>query len=155
MSTFINLLEVVYPVGTVYQSFNSNSPAAMFGGTWEQIEDQFLYNTTVSGSTGGSKTHDHHWFLGWIEWYGTHPSMSNGDSTICFTSETEPYGSDNDSTEYVIQRKKSQSPWAHTNAADISPGKASKPASAMMECATTESSAMPPYITCYCWRRTA
>lgn len=154
MSTFINLLEVVYPVGTVYQSFNSNSPAAMFGGTWEQIEDQFLYNTTVSGSTGGSKTHDHHWFLGWLEWYGTHPSMSNGDSTICFDSKTEPYDSE-DGINYVIQRKNGSSPWNHINAGSISSGTASKPVSAMMECATTESSAMPPYITCYCWRRTA
>lgn len=153
MSTFINLLEIVYPVGTVYQSFNSNSPAAMFGGTWEQIEDQFLYNTTVSGSTGGSKTHDHHWFLGWLEWYGTHPSMCNSDSTICFESSDGPYDVDG-RTDYVIQRKKSQSIWGHSHAASLSSGTASKPASAMMECATTESSAMPPYITCYCWRRT-
>lgn len=154
MSTFINLLEVVYPVGTVYQSFNSNSPAAMFGGTWEQIEDQFLYNTATSGSTGGSKVHDHHWFLGWLEWYGTHPSMDNLNSTTCFNSNTEPYGG-GEGTEYTIQRKKAQSKWGHSKAASLSSGTASKPASAMMECATTETSTMPPYITCYCWRRTA
>ena len=154
MSTFINLLEVVYPVGSYYITTSSTSPAAFFGGTWEQIEDQFLYNTTVSGSTGGSKTHDHHWFLGWLEWYGTHPSMLNGDSTVCFESSDGPYDVAG-RTDYVIQRKKSQSPWDHTNAAPLSSGTASKPPSAMMECATTESSTMPPYITCYCWRRTA
>ena len=54
------LLEKVYPVGAIYISVNSTSPATLFGGTWEQIKDKFLLSTGDSyanGSTGGSATH--------------------------------------------------------------------------------------------------
>ena len=49
-----------YPVGSIYMSVNSTSPASMFGGTWEQIKDKFLLsagNNYSSGSTGGEATH--------------------------------------------------------------------------------------------------
>lgn len=54
------LLDLVYPVGSVYISYNSASPAALFGGTWEQIQGQFLLASSESypaGSTGGEATH--------------------------------------------------------------------------------------------------
>ena len=35
---------------------NSTSPADIFGGTWEQITDRFLYCADSSGTTGGSST---------------------------------------------------------------------------------------------------
>lgn len=41
-----------YPVGAVYLSFSSTSPASTFGGTWSQISGRFLYCTTNTG-TGG------------------------------------------------------------------------------------------------------
>lgn len=50
----------IYPVGSIYMSVNSTSPASLFGGTWEQIEDKFLLaaGTTYSaGDTGGEATH--------------------------------------------------------------------------------------------------
>ena len=31
------ILEQTYPVGSIYMSVNSTSPASLFGGTWEQI----------------------------------------------------------------------------------------------------------------------
>ena len=31
-----------YPVGSIYMSRNSTSPASLFGGTWSQIKDKFL-----------------------------------------------------------------------------------------------------------------
>lgn len=49
-----------YPVGSIYLSVNSTSPAELFGGTWEQIKDTFLLaagNTYQAGSTGGEATH--------------------------------------------------------------------------------------------------
>lgn len=54
------LLDLVYPVGSVYISYNSASPAALFGGTWEQIQGRFLLASSESypaGSTGGEATH--------------------------------------------------------------------------------------------------
>ena len=32
-----DLLDLVYPVGSIYLSVNSTSPSTLFGGTWEQI----------------------------------------------------------------------------------------------------------------------
>ncbi len=55
-SAFSNLF---YPVGTIYMSYDSTSPASLFGGTWVQIKDRFLIgagNTYTAGTLGGSDT---------------------------------------------------------------------------------------------------
>lgn len=36
---------LIYPVGSIYMSVNSTSPATLFGGTWEQIKGRFLLGT--------------------------------------------------------------------------------------------------------------
>ncbi|MBE5798982.1 MAG: hypothetical protein E7321_03415 [Clostridiales bacterium] len=38
----MQILNLTYPIDTVYLSVNSENPAAHFGGAWEQIEDGFL-----------------------------------------------------------------------------------------------------------------
>lgn len=51
-----NLLDKLYPVGCIYQSANSTSPASFLGGTWERIKDTFILaagDTYAAGSTGG------------------------------------------------------------------------------------------------------
>lgn len=55
-SKYTTLLEV-YPVGSIYMSVNSTSPATLFGGTWERLQDRFLLaagSTYAAGSTGGA-----------------------------------------------------------------------------------------------------
>lgn len=55
-----NLIDKVYPVGSIYMSVSEVEPSTLFGGTWEQIEDKFLLaagNNHINGSTGGSATH--------------------------------------------------------------------------------------------------
>jgi hypothetical protein len=50
----------MYPVGSIYMSVSSTSPATLFGGTWEQIQDTFLLaagTTYTAGTTGGSSSH--------------------------------------------------------------------------------------------------
>ena len=71
-----DLLDLVYPVGSIYLSVGSTSPSTLFGGTWEQIKDTFLLgsgdNYTL-GDTGGEATHtltaneipSHHHDVGW------------------------------------------------------------------------------------------
>ena len=54
------LLNLTYPVGAIYMSVASTSPATLFGGTWTRIQDAFLLaaGTTYSaGATGGAATH--------------------------------------------------------------------------------------------------
>ena len=47
----------VFPVGAVYMSMVNTNPHYIFGGTWTQITDRFLYCTTNSLQTGGEATH--------------------------------------------------------------------------------------------------
>lgn len=61
MSTFVNLLDIVYPVGAVYMSQGSTSPATLFGGTWDKVTGGCLAcagtsGFAVNGSAGGSTT---------------------------------------------------------------------------------------------------
>ena len=58
--TLAEIMLDLYPVGAVYISVNSTSPASLFGGTWEQIKDRFLLaagSTYTAGSTGGEAEH--------------------------------------------------------------------------------------------------
>ena len=53
------MLDRIYPIGSIYMSINSTSPATLFGGTWEQLQNRFLLGAGSSysnGATGGSAT---------------------------------------------------------------------------------------------------
>ena len=56
MSNFVNLLDIVYPIGSIYQSMSATSPASTVGGTWTQLKT-FLYGSTTAKQTGGEATH--------------------------------------------------------------------------------------------------
>ena len=52
----LGFLNSVYPVGSIYMSVNSTSPATLFGGTWVELQGRFLLGRSSSygnGSTGG------------------------------------------------------------------------------------------------------
>ena len=52
----------MYPVGSIYMSTASTSPASLFGGMWEQLQDRFLLGAGSAyspGSTGGEAEHAH------------------------------------------------------------------------------------------------
>lgn len=56
----LGVVDLIYPVGSIYMSINSTSPSALFGGTWEQIKDVFLLaagDAFPAGSTGGEAEH--------------------------------------------------------------------------------------------------
>lgn len=56
------LFLLMHPVGSLYPSDNSTSPAELFGGTWERIEGRFIMgasDTYPAGSTGGNAIHTH------------------------------------------------------------------------------------------------
>ena len=49
----------LYPVGSVYISFNSADPSTLFGGTWTRLKDTFLLangDSYAPNTTGGSAT---------------------------------------------------------------------------------------------------
>ncbi len=53
----------VYPVGSIYISLNNTSPATLFGGTWQRIQNTFLYGVASGSadnpSTSGNVTSQH------------------------------------------------------------------------------------------------
>lgn len=54
------LLDTIYPVGSIYMSVNSTSPATLFGGSWTALQNRFLVgagNTYKVNATGGEATH--------------------------------------------------------------------------------------------------
>ncbi|MDO5433372.1 hypothetical protein [Eubacterium sp.] len=54
-----SLLDRTYPVGSIYMSVNSTSPATLFGGTWVELQGRFLLGRSSSyanGSVGGAAT---------------------------------------------------------------------------------------------------
>ena len=54
-----SLVDIIYPVGSIYMSANSVSPATLFGGVWEAISGRFLLasgGAYATGSRGGNDT---------------------------------------------------------------------------------------------------
>lgn len=61
-SAWVNPALEAYPVGAIYISTVSTSPASLFGGTWEQLYDRFLVgagNTYTAGAKAGATTETH------------------------------------------------------------------------------------------------
>lgn len=58
---FASIIDIVYPVGSIYMSVNAADPSTLFSGTsWEKLEGRFLLgsdSTYNPGSTGGEATH--------------------------------------------------------------------------------------------------
>lgn len=54
MATFVNMMDLVYPVGSIYQSMSPTNPGSIFLGQWTQIKEGFLRSALNSGVTGGN-----------------------------------------------------------------------------------------------------
>lgn len=113
------------PIGAIYMSTVSTSPATYFGGTWTQITDRFLRTATSSGGTGGEATHvltqaespqHQHTFRG-----------RTGSGTSTATKVVELYSAAGSTT--TAYTDSTGGGGAHNN--------------------------MPPYLVVYIWRRTA
>lgn len=55
---FVNLLDIIYPVGSVYFSTSAISPAESIGGTWTQVQDRYIF-AGVNLGQGGVANHTH------------------------------------------------------------------------------------------------
>lgn len=137
------LLDKIYPVGCIYQSASSTSPASFLGGTWEQIKDRFILaagDAYAAGNTGGSPTHTHD---------------VSGDASIGVSQNTTAY----DSTGSILSTKFPFSLYAHTHEPDSAFDR-SNAFYSTLTCAKTkgtanEQSNIPPYVAMYVWKRIA
>lgn len=155
-----SILASVYPVGSVYLSLDSTSPAELFGGTWEQIKDTFLLaagDAYEAGATGGEAEHT----LTTDEM----PSHTHRSTTQTVDSDTYPdykfqivrnlnsastarYGVAAGSAYNVIAVNPSAADYVSIN--DISTSDATAPTGG-----GSAHNNMPPYLAVYVWKRTA
>lgn len=128
---FVNLGQVVWPVGAIYMSSSSVSPASLFGGTWKKIDDdKFWLPSNTSLAYGGESTHKltinempNHAHKHFMNAADEAPSASYWIPGNAFSGRCPVTGSNTMIGEYVGGGQ------AHNN--------------------------LPPFRTCYCWYRTA
>ena len=166
----------LYPVGSVYISFNSADPSTLFGGTWQRLKDTFLlangdsYAPNTSGgsatktigvnnlpshthscSTVGNHTHTR----GSMEITGSFPTdvVSNNGYSGAFVGGGSIYvqqsanGTDHDA--WKVDYKASRSWSGSTSANGQHTHTIGNTGSGL------PLNIMPPYTTVYAWRRTA
>lgn len=138
----LGILDVIYPVGSIYMSVNNVSPETLFGGTWEQIEDKFILaagSTYSAGDEGGaasyalSVAHKHTAPIGYnsdaVGSININGTVSTGSGKAYRTANTDYSGSALSSNVTAL----------YTSNATVS--------------ATIPT--LPPYLSVYIWKRTA
>lgn len=151
--TLAEIMLALYPVGAVYISVNSTSPASLFGGTWEQIKGRFLIGTGAPennddgtspgnydktlGSKGGEATHTltnsempEHVHNTTFQWNATHDYRYTGSANAIEgegTSNNCYAWVDNGYLLDIVINKSAGNNVAHNN--------------------------MPPYLAVYMWKR--
>ena len=146
-----SILNLIYPVGSIYMSTNATSPATLFGGKWERIQDRFLLaagSTYAAGGMDGEATH-------------TLTVDELPDHRHAFT--TDSAGSHNHRAGY--KRKDAYGKgtfdgqhWSNYNAGEVrttSEGAHTHTGTTNGAGGTQPHNNMPPYLTVYMWKRTA
>lgn len=148
MANWVNLLDIVYPVGSLYMSMNATSPATLIGGNWEQIVDHFLLPSETSGVINDIGTRHYH---GLSDEGGAMIDLGEGST----------------STKYLVINHTPSSKLADFEAKYKQYWAANSFGNASEEYFTPTSLTgrtdyygynddtplMPPYLTVYCWRR--
>lgn len=137
-----NLLNA-YPVGSIYMSYTSTSPASLFGGNWTAITGRFLYCNNGT-STGGANrrtynfNHNHLQTLGFSSTYGNANgcAYTNGGTVASLAVLTA-------TSDFSVSAPN------HTGPGDLFGG------STVRKLGNKTIDTMPAYQTIYCWRRTA
>lgn len=57
MATWVNLMDIFYPVGAFYFSTKNTSPSSLIGGTWAQVSNAVIRGVT-SGAANYTSTND-------------------------------------------------------------------------------------------------
>lgn len=151
MSNFVNLLDIVYPVGSVYITFSNVSPVDSVGGSWEKINDKFLYATSTPNQTGGSLKHSHKYGLVYTLWWYSIGSLSDNETWILPLQHWDQNGN---RTSHTATRVSQNNTFVNGGLAG---NVVSKGTNGVYEnIAQSEYvSTLPPYITCNMYRRTA
>ena len=130
------LLDAVYPIGSLYMSVSAAEPNTLFGGTWERLKDRFLLaagDTYAAGTAGGEAAHTL-----------TVEEMPSHNHTLTDPSSTEikniKLGSMGGDANYALSKRDAS--YDYNLTANNTGGGAAH-------------NNMPPYLTVYMWKRTA
>ena len=167
------LLDLVYPVGSVYWSSKATSPATLFGGTWTRIKDKFLWamgDTDTANATGGAKTvslstanlpSHHHSFTpsGTLDTVSTSGSIYRVLMKADSTMEFDGVFSGSNASDPGRWSTGTSSPWIAFGHIKFSESHSHTFTGTQSDTGDTGSGTahenMPPYICKYCWERTA
>lgn len=138
-NTYLNL---IYPVGSVYFSYSSTSPATRFGGTWSAISGRFIY--TGGTGTGGSSSVSHNHGAGAM--YAKMIPNQNGTITTRYAVTTAGETVSWTSTYYCDYSRSGFGSSSATNKEGVALGGNTSHSSINI---------YPLYQQLYCWRRTA
>lgn len=150
-----SIIDLIYPVGSIYMSVNAADPSTLFGGTWERIQDSFLLgasDTYPAGKPGGSPdavvvSHTH------TQNKHSH-TPSNGDGYMSYTSGSAERVkvSTSSGTRYAIVGKKSATS-ADASGLRYSDGTSSATPTINATGKSGKGANMPPYLAVYIWKR--
>ncbi len=143
-----DLLNSIYPIGSIYMSANNISPANFIGGTWESIQDRFLLGaglTYSGGAVGGEASH----VLTTNEMPSHHHSVLGADrakDSYCYAASTH---STNGSAVLGGPPKNTNVHAYYDNGGYISDPYIANTGGGQAH------NNMPPYLAVYMWKRTA
>ena len=126
-----------HPIGSYYWSSESTDPGTLFGGTWEQVKDKFVLAVgdtyTTVGVIGGNSSHNLNISNIYVQANPTGGGMNYQNSAKAFTTNYRTTGTGS----------KEASNQSNSNAGIAITG------------TLNSGDNNPPYITAYCWKRTA
>lgn len=144
-----SIVDAIYPVGAIYISTSSTSPATLFGGTWEQIKGRFLLSTGAPDNNSNT---------GWgtnLTWDGTNKyneaAGSTGGESLHTLSIAEMPSHKHATTAQLqwvdrtgnVQSAANNSYWTYQGKDTLETGGGGA------------HNNMPPYLVVYMWKRTA
>ena len=153
----------MYPVGSIYISTNSTSPASLYGGSWERygagralISASDTDSDFTAGTTGGSKTHNHKYGIAVGSFYG-HTLIAPNDAHPAVWSGLVSYDKDSgEATDGFHNWTKLEDRAVIGSGSML--GQTGQPYNARRyryETDTKRESSLSPYVAVYVWRRTA
>ena len=145
-----SIKSAMYPVGSVYITYNNVNPGTFLGGTWERFgqgrtlvgegtgNDGSTSMSFTADASGGSYSHSHIYGIKVNEYYGSNANIRVRKSDGSWQDGAK------DGAEYAIFNNSNQAGNKKLNTMTYK-----------IESNTSNSSTIQPYIVVYFWRRTA